>query len=1175
PAISKGFEDLVPAFGFPPSDILQTTGLDANNPLGPAIATGRIPASDNASVLNYLEKVKEHEMLPIEKWRKNIIHISGGNTEQEGKSLKTKMDSWKEMAEGIYFGGHVKHFAKLSNTLKPIDDVFKQEIAQEVNKGASYLTYFGHSTAAATEVDFGKPTEVTNGYANTGKYPFMYMNGCHISNSFGINSFSQDWLLSPGKGAIAYLGHVNFGFTEEFNVYGQAFYRRNFQDPVFQNKSIGATQIQVIKDYFEVSGIFAVTQAHAAQMMLQGDPSLKIFKPQLPDYKFESAYIRSFTGRPVTATSDSFQVAIAVSNLGLVKKDSFSIAIIRTVVEQNKTFTQHPQVFPAVYFEDTLYFTMRSTDKNTFGINTFEIRLDPKDSIAELSELNNTGTIQLFMPASAVNPLFPKEFSIVSSSQVELVAQSTDLMSDSRQYIFEIDTTYLFNSPFKKLVEQTSPALVKSGKLSLLTGLANDSMVYFWRVRYKDVAGEEIIWGESSFIVINGSKPGWSQAKFSQFLKNNIDKGFIDVNKERIQFKSTTNTIFVQVMGEKLATPSNPKNFNFKFNNSSLIENGDGKCGQWGIGAVCINNITGDFYLPAGTKTYCQYGYKDVRPLAFFPFNSSDTSIGTQLINYIKGVPTDYYVLLFNIGNANFHKWSPLLKSTIKSSFKATLADSLKQGSGYILWAQKNTKIGPIAEKVALPLGSVSVNTTFNIAEPFTQMKSTLIGPSNEWGTIYRKYKEVQSSDKFVFQLLGVNYAGKETFLKTISKDTFSISDISAKDYPYLRLVASISDTANRTAINLYEWQVIYNGIPEGTLNLGIAGKELYKGISKNEGDNIDLAFAFENISQFPFVDTLKARVRITDSKNQNKDTLVTLRKLAPGEVVNFTYKGNTKGFDSKNTIQLFVNPYLQAEEYYNNNIIEIPVTVNLDKTSPIVDVAIDGVHILNGDIVSPSPLINIRMNDENRYLTYEGIKDTSLVKIYLAGPCSYCSSTIPLKLYGNADVRYIGKGEGSGNNLVIDYNPQKLPDGKYTLTVSGKDLSGNNTQKPYQITFEVINKSSITYFYPYPNPFSTSTRFVFTLTGSEIPEDLKIQIMTVTGKVVREITKSELGPLRIGNNISQYAWDGFDEYGDKLANGVYLYRVIIKNPGDNFQRRETSADKAFKKEFGKLYILR
>ena len=108
-----------------------------------------------------------------------------------------------------------------------------------------------------------------------------------------------------------------------------------------------------------------------------------------------------------------------------------------------------------------------------------------------------------------------------------------------------------------------------------------------------------------------------------------------------------------------------------------------------------------------------------------------------------------------------------------------------------------------------------------------------------------------------------------------------------------------------------------------------------------------------------------------------------------------------------------------------------------------------------------------------------------------------------------------------------------------------------------------------------YPNPFSTSTRFVFTLTGSETPDDIIIQIMTVSGKVVREITESELGPLSIGRNITDFSWDGTDEFGDPLANGVYLYRVRARLNGEDIKHRDSGADSHFTKDFGKMYILR
>ena len=111
-----------------------------------------------------------------------------------------------------------------------------------------------------------------------------------------------------------------------------------------------------------------------------------------------------------------------------------------------------------------------------------------------------------------------------------------------------------------------------------------------------------------------------------------------------------------------------------------------------------------------------------------------------------------------------------------------------------------------------------------------------------------------------------------------------------------------------------------------------------------------------------------------------------------------------------------------------------------------------------------------------------------------------------------------------------------------------------------------------------YPNPFTTSTAFVFYITGSEVPQNMRIQILTITGKVVREITKDELGPLHVGRNITEYKWDGTDTYGAKLANGVYLYRVLTNLNGkslDKYKAEGDKTDKYFNKGYGKMVLIR
>ena len=89
---------------------------------------------------------------------------------------------------------------------------------------------------------------------------------------------------------------------------------------------------------------------------------------------------------------------------------------------------------------------------------------------------------------------------------------------------------------------------------------------------------------------------------------------------------------------------------------------------------------------------------------------------------------------------------------------------------------------------------------------------------------------------------------------------------------------------------------------------------------------------------------------------------------------------------------------------------------------------------------------------------------------------------------------------------------------------------------------------------------------------------NIKIEIMTITGRIVREITKEELGSLHIGRNITDFKWDGTDQYGQKLANGIYLYRVVTNLNGkslDKYKAEGDNTDKYFNKGYGKMYLMR
>jgi flagellar hook assembly protein FlgD len=68
------------------------------------------------------------------------------------------------------------------------------------------------------------------------------------------------------------------------------------------------------------------------------------------------------------------------------------------------------------------------------------------------------------------------------------------------------------------------------------------------------------------------------------------------------------------------------------------------------------------------------------------------------------------------------------------------------------------------------------------------------------------------------------------------------------------------------------------------------------------------------------------------------------------------------------------------------------------------------------------------------------------------------------------------------------------------------------------------------------------SSHFTFKLT--QIPEEIKIKIFTIAGRLVKEL---KLSSADLKYDFNKIYWNGRDADGDILANGVYLYKVIMK----------------------------
>lgn len=523
---------------------------------------------------------------------------------------------------------------------------------------------------------------------------------------------------------------------------------------------------------------------------------------------------------------------------------------------------------------------------------------------------------------------------------------------------------------------------------------------------------------------------------------------------------------------------------------------------------------------------------------------------------------------LYGAGNSLYHSLKNVGFTGIDSFYKARpwgFVYKKNDASFTPKWFVGENTIGQYTFSVDCP----SPDTLGHITSP-------LFGPARAWKQLkWRGSSEPLPGDDASVDVIGVSSTGVETTLfnsLNTSQQDYDVSSIDAVAYPYVKLRLNTLDTSHFTPYQLRYWRVTYSPVPEGAIapNIYLKTKD-----SVDVGEPVEYKIAFKNISDASF-DSLKVKMVITD--RNNVPHIIPMPRKRPLPVNDTLQLGtliNTSTFPGLNTTYLESNPDNdQLEQFHFNNFAYRNLYVKPDSLNPLLDVTFDGVHILNKDIVASKPDILIKLKDEAQWMILD---DTSLLTLQVRYP----DGSLRRFYFNNDTVNFVpaGQAPNSHNTATINFKPYFPVDGEYEMIVSGKDKSNNRAgDVQYRVLFEVINKPMISNMLNYPNPFTTSTAFVFTITGSEVPQNIKIEIMTITGRIVREITKEELGSLHIGRNITDFKWDGTDQYGQKLANGIYLYRVVTNLNGkslDKYKAEGDNTDKYFNKGYGKMYLMR
>lgn len=1179
----------VPTYGYPGADYLMVSDIARK----PFYAMGRIPSLDGKGLLEYLSKVKGHESviknssysIKNREWIKRVIHLSGGEPKIYNV-LRNQMDAMKEVIENNQFGASVTTFSKQSTAPIEIADI--DALRKLVDGGVSMISFLGHS--AAFRLDYN--VEDVYSYNNKDKYHIFLAMGCYAGQMFeNFKSVSEQFNLPPDRGSIIYLANTTAGIPSILGIATAEFYR------LIGGRLYGATVGEIIKE----TNIELLkkpdekTNTQALSITFNGDPAIRLHVNPDQDFTIDASTITT-EPKSLFSSVDSFSLFFDIVNLGASFNDSLLVRIEQQLPNGTKQIVYEGNVASPV-LRRNVEFKIPTQGDLGIGFNKLYVTLDPLNTINEgpksIAEENNEIELSngdkfysYYLIGNDAKPVYPEEFSIVTQNFPTLMASNGNTLAPKSNYYFEIDTTEYFNSPLKaeKVNFQTGGIISWNTGIDLIPG-----KVYYWRVRPEVNASNVNAWRYSSFIYLPNASKGWNQSHYFQFIKDKFEGKEIkeparvfDYSDELVDFKVLN--CYVELPRLYYRPQIFLKdNYYMDYRYWELRDN---------VSSVLVsvfNPVNGELWKNKTGRDYGSdgtLGNVNYENATFFQFETNTKENRSDLINFLENVVTDDAVVVLHTLRQFSHSFYPeewesdgaVNIYSVLNKYGATQVNELKtKGSmPYILVYRKNRPDFEVKEKIGGLTEQIEVLHNFKINKPEGKLHSTIIGPASSWERfLWNSNRVDQAEDNQFINIYGINKQGVETKLFGPFIDAEQdLRNIKVDDYPKLKLEWYSMDTFSRTAPNLDYWRIHYKGLPDITFNpsfLFTKNKD-----TLDQGEFFKMEMIAQNISDYD-MDSLLVKYDLIDEKNAS---IISIKRMIPVKAqagIKIPYEISTNGQSGIYKLIVELNPgQEQAETNYFNNVAIINYYVRGDNRNPLLDVVFDGIHIANEDIVSSKTKIQITLNDENAFLP---LNDTGLFEIKIIYPDKKERKIT----FTEKDVMFIPPTPGGKNEAKIIICGDFNLDGIYELHVKAKDPSGNQVSSGnYIISFRIVNEQSVSNLLNYPNPFSDKTRFVYTLTGSELPSYYKIQIMSISGKVVREITQDQIGKLKIGTHMTDYEYNGTDDFGSKLANGVYLYRFVIKNSkGENFKKLNAdklnfeSTDHFFKNDFGKLVILR
>lgn len=200
-----------------------------------------------------------------------------------------------------------------------------------------------------------------------------------------------------------------------------------------------------------------------------------------------------------------------------------------------------------------------------------------------------------------------------------------------------------------------------------------------------------------------------------------------------------------------------------------------------------------------------------------------------------------------------------------------------------------------------------------------------------------------------------------------------------------------------------------------------------------------------------------------------------------------------------------------------------------LDSVGPRISMFMNTRNFRSGDVVNENSKFIADLFDES------GINTTGTLGHKLEGVLDGNENNkYDFTNFYNSDTTY--------KSGTLEYDFAGLSIGRHSLKLRAWDTYNNSSEATIEFDVASTGTLQVTNIYNYPNPFRDNTAFTF---QHNYPADInvKIKVYTVAGRLIKEIQKPN-----ISDKFVVIDWDGKDQDGETLGNGVYIYKIVVES---------------------------